>query len=60
QTVVDITGRGKLNIGAIPYRAGEQMFSLADVNKMRLKLGMLPSTKFSEAIKYIIQGVDSH
>ena len=60
QTVVDITGLGKLNIGAIPYRAGEQMFSTADINKMRLKLGMLPSTKFSEAIKYIIQGVDGH
>jgi nucleoside-diphosphate-sugar epimerase len=60
QTVVDITGRGKLNIGTIPYRAGEQMFSTADINKMRLKLGMLPSARFSEAIKYIIQGVVSH
>ena len=60
QTVVDTTGQGKLNFGAIPYRAGEQMFSTADISKMRLKLGMPLPTKFSEAIKYIRQGVNRH
>jgi nucleoside-diphosphate-sugar epimerase len=60
QTVVDIMGRGKLNIGAIPYRDGEQMFSTADINKMRIKLGMLPSTKFFETIRCIIQGGYRH